>query len=88
MTGPKVCFFPSAEDIFEDEYYLRDWLDYDLRRDGKYLLMKALSLDDLEPGSIVFFHFKGWVVGCAVVEEAKRPATDDGKNDSAMNGRI
>jgi len=78
MTAPKVCFFPHAE--FEDEYDLRNWLDYDLRRrDGKYLLRKAPGLSDLEPGSIVFFHFKGWVVGCAVVEEAKRPTTDDEK---------
>lgn len=81
MANPIVCFFPHSRDQFDDERDLRNWLDLGLRRylQGKYRLKRASGLGPLEAGSIAFFHFKGWIVGCAVVEEAKRPTTNEEK---------
>jgi hypothetical protein len=72
---PRIRGFTHAEDEFEDEYELRDWLDKELRINlrGCYHLREARGLgwspDALPPGSIVLFHFKGKIVGEGVVEK-------------------
>ncbi len=57
---------------------MRDWLEEDLgrHRSGRYALGDAKDLNELEAGSIVFFHKGNWVVGYAVVELPLRAMTD------------
>ena len=73
----KAVFFPHTDEEFESPEELRDWLGHDLKkyRRGGYHMRNPAGLGQLENGSLVFFHKKNFVVGCAVVEEGIREST-------------
>ena len=69
---------------------MRDWLGSSLRidRKGEYLLGEARGLGDLPSGSIVLFHFKGKIVGEAVVAQPPKEIDHEKRNRDDVSDEL